>query len=86
MDSGTLYALGTVLIFVGIFILIAAVILMSILYGKKGKTKTAGIIVVGPVPIVFGKDKKSVKTILVLSITLTALLIAAMLVYYFLLR
>lgn len=86
MDSGTLNVLGIVLIFIGIFILIAAAILMSILYGKKGKTKTSGIIIVGPVPIVFGKDKKNVRTILALSTTLTALLIAAMLVYYFLLR
>ncbi len=85
-DSAVLYLLGTVLIFAGVFIIALATILMSVLRSKKGKTEAAGVIVVGPIPIIFGKDRKSVKTILLLSVTLTVFLIAAMLVYYFFLR
>ncbi len=85
-DSAVLYLLGTALIFVGVFLIAVATILMSVLHSKKGKTEAAGVIVVGPIPIIFGKDRKSVKTILLLSVTLTVLLIAAMLAYYFLLR
>jgi uncharacterized protein (TIGR00304 family) len=85
-DSAFLYVLGFVLVFVGVMILIAAVVLVSVFRGKNGKVKAAGVIVVGPVPIVFGSDKKSVKTLLWLSVVFTALLIAAMFAYYFLLR
>jgi uncharacterized protein (TIGR00304 family) len=85
VDAATLYSLGVTLIFVGILVLVAAVILISITQGKKGETKTAGAIIIGPVPIIFGSDKKSVKTILTLSVALSALLVAAMLIYYFLL-
>jgi uncharacterized protein (TIGR00304 family) len=79
-----IFVLGTALVILGIFILIAATILASAKRAGKDKTKTAGVIVIGPVPIIFG-DKKTAKTLLKLSITLTALLIIAMLIYYFLL-
>ncbi|MCW4017565.1 MAG: DUF131 domain-containing protein [Candidatus Bathyarchaeota archaeon] len=85
-DYTTLYSAGFALILVGIVVLIAAAILISITQGSKGNSKTAGAIIIGPVPIIFGSDKKSVKTILTMSVALTALLIAAMLIYYFLLR
>lgn len=63
-----------------------ATILASINQDKNGKVKAAGAIIIGPVPIIFGSDKKSIKAILTLSVALTVLLIVAMLVYYFLLR
>jgi len=39
---------------------------------------------VGPVPIIFGTDKESVKTVLVLAIALTVIAIVLILVYNFL--
>ena len=84
-DLGVLSALGLGLIFIGVFLIVVATILIAIFQGKKGKVKAAGAVIIGPVPIIFGSDKKSVKTILALSITLTALLIVAMVVYYLLL-
>ena len=30
---------------------------------KKGKVQGAGVIMIGPIPIIFGTDKKSVKTV-----------------------
>ena len=86
IDSGTLYALGVVLIFVGVLIIVIAVILLSIPGAKKGKVKGGGAIIIGPVPIIFGTDKKSLKTVLLLSLALTVLLVVAMVMYYLLLR
>ena len=82
IDAGVLYALGIALVFVGVLIIIVAVILLSILGAKKGKVKGGGAIIIGPIPIVFGTDKKSLKTVLLLSLALTVMLVVAMVVYY----
>jgi uncharacterized protein (TIGR00304 family) len=66
---------GFTLIIIGILVIIVAMILIGISQGRGGKTKTAGVVIIGPVPIIFGSDKKAVKTLLVLSVVLTALLI-----------
>jgi uncharacterized protein (TIGR00304 family) len=84
-DAGILYALGMALIFVGILIIVIAVLLLSVSGAKKGKIRGGGAIIIGPVPIIFGTDKKSLQTVLLLSLALTVLLVVAMLIYYFLL-
>ena len=84
-DSTALYTFGFALIIIGTLLLIAAAILIAATRGKNGKTRAAGVIIVGPVPIIFG-SKKDAKTLLKLSVTLTTLLIAAFLIYYFLFR
>jgi len=81
-----LYALGIALIFVGVLIIVIAIILVSVSGGKKGKVKGGGAIIIGPIPIIFGTDKKSLKTVLLLSLALTVMLIVAMVLYYLLLR
>ncbi len=86
MDYATLYALGAALIFVGVLIILIAVILLAFSGAKKGKVQSAGAIIIGPVPIIFGTDKKSLKTVLWLSLALTVLLVVAMIVYYLLFR
>jgi len=86
IDAGALYALGIALIFVGVLIIIVAVILLSISGAKKGKVKGGGAIIIGPIPIIFGTDKKSLKTVLLLSLALTVLLVVVMILYYLLLR
>ena len=86
MDSPILYAFGTSLIVAGIILLIIAIALISIRKGKNVKTRAAGIIMIGPIPIIFGTDKKSVKTIIVLALALTVMLVIVMITYYFLLR
>jgi uncharacterized protein (TIGR00304 family) len=86
IDSATLYALGITLIFVGVLIIVIAVVLLSVSGAKKGKVKGGGAIIIGPIPIVFGTDKKSLKTVLLLSLALTVMLVVVMVVYYLLLR
>jgi uncharacterized protein (TIGR00304 family) len=85
-DAGVLFAVGMALIFVGILIIVLAVLLLSVLGAKKGKIRGGGAVIIGPVPIIFGTDKKSLKTVLLLSLALTILLVVAMVVYYLLLR
>jgi uncharacterized protein (TIGR00304 family) len=86
IDSAALYALGITLIFVGVLVIVIAVILLSISGAKKEKVKGGGVIIIGPIPIIFGTDEKSLKTVLLLSLALTVMLMVAMGVYYLLLR
>ena len=85
MDLAVFYALGIVLVAVGIIIITAAIILVSIRGAGKGKVKAAGVIMIGPVPIIFGTDKKSVKSVLALALALTIALVVATVIYYWLL-
>lgn len=85
-DAGVLYVLGIALVFVGVLIVIAAIILVSVSGAKEGKVKAGGAVIIGPVPIIFGTDKKSLRTVLLLSLALTVLLVVAMVVYYLLFR
>jgi uncharacterized protein (TIGR00304 family) len=83
MDPATLYGLGIALVFAGILVIFVAIILLFISSVKgKGKVKGGGAIIIGPIPIIFGTDKKSIKTIMLLSITLTVLLIVLIIVSY----
>jgi uncharacterized protein (TIGR00304 family) len=85
-DFTALYPLGFALIFIGILLVIVATVLMSSSRSDKRTANASGAIIIGPIPIIFGSDQKSVKSTLLLSVTLTTLLIVAMVVYYFLLR
>lgn len=77
MADQLLWNIGFSLIVLGFAISFIAVLwlIFSGLKGRKGKVKGGGAIIVGPIPIIFGTDKESVKFILVLSIILIALLL-----------
>jgi uncharacterized protein (TIGR00304 family) len=47
---------------------------------KETKAKAAGVIMIGPIPIIFGTDKKSVKTVILLALALTI----ALIIFYYL--
>lgn len=87
MSDGELFTFGFTLILVGVALLILAAFMMA-MRGKGGssETKATGVIMIGPVPIIFGSDKKNAKTLMLLGTILTALLVAGMLIYYWLLR
>jgi uncharacterized protein (TIGR00304 family) len=85
MDAQTLLNLGTDLAFAGMLIMIVGIALILLSKsGKTGKARGGGVIIVGPIPIVFGTDKQSLKTILLLSIVLTTLLIVLLITLHFL--
>jgi uncharacterized protein (TIGR00304 family) len=81
---------GIALIFVGILIIIIAIILLGTRSTAKGENKSkvsaGGVVMIGPIPIIFGTDKKALKTVVWLAFALTILLIIAMIVYYLILR
>lgn len=77
---------GIALIFIGVLIVALAALLRASRSDTKGKVRGGGAIIIGPVPIVFGTDKKTVKTVLVLSIVLMALVLAVTIVNYLLAR
>ncbi len=83
-EAETLFAAGIALIFVGILIIIVAVLLLSIRSAGKGKVRASGAVIIGPIPIIFGTDRKSLKTVVLLSLALTILLIVVMVVYWLL--
>lgn len=65
----TLTVIGFALVFI-------ATIMLSLKgAGEKGKVKAGGVVIIGPVPIIFGTDKQTVKALLILSIILVALLL-----------
>ena len=71
-----LSSVGLTLIFAGLaLILVAVVWLFARSSREKGSVKGGGVVVIGPVPIIFGTDKETVKTLLILSIILVALLL-----------
>lgn len=92
IETGLFYAIGVVLVILGVSIILFA------LFGRSGpadhsgsedeggRVKGGGVVIIGPVPIVFGSDKKTVKSLLILSIVLTILVLVAMVVWYLLMR
>jgi uncharacterized protein (TIGR00304 family) len=86
VDSAVFYSLGFLLIVTGIIIIFAAIILASKGSAKKGRVRGAGIIMIGPIPIIFGTDKKSVKTVLTMALALTIIALIIVILNYWLLR
>jgi uncharacterized protein (TIGR00304 family) len=85
-DTGILLGLGVALIFAGVLVITLAAFLLSVKSAGKGKFSGGGAVIIGPFPIIFGTDKKALKTVLLMSLALAALLLVAMLVYHLLLR
>ncbi len=89
VDLTVFYSLGTALVVVGIIVIVLAIILASKGSKKKGhqgRVRGAGVIMIGPIPIIFGTDKKSVKTVLALAVALSVVVLIILIVYYWLLR
>jgi uncharacterized protein (TIGR00304 family) len=86
VDIAVFYGLGLALVVIGIIIIVATIIFASSYGIKKGKVRGTGVIMIGPIPIIFGTDKKYVKTYWVLGLALTIMVLIITLVYYWLLR
>ena len=86
LDFSVLLYVGIVLVVIGIVVIIAAVILASWHGAKEGEAKAAGVIMIGPIPIIFGTDKKAVKEVIVLAIALSTIVLILMILNYWLRR
>jgi uncharacterized protein (TIGR00304 family) len=86
-DLSIIYTVGIALVVVGIIIVVAVIAKASMSGGKEeSRVQGAGIIMIGPIPIIFGTDKKSVKEVLLLALALVIVVLIIMLVYYWLWR
>jgi Protein of unknown function DUF131. len=65
-----LIILGIVLVFLGILLLF-----LSFIRPGEGKTEAGGVVIVGPVPIVFGTSQRIATAAMLLAIVLTILTI-----------
>ncbi len=79
MPEALLTMLGVILIMLGLFSIVFWMISRSIQENSREKTKenikAGGVIMIGPVPIIFGSDKKSVLIVILLAIVLMILAI-----------
>jgi uncharacterized protein (TIGR00304 family) len=76
-----------ILIFAGFLIIFLAVALMFFMnIRSKGKVRGGRAVIIGPFPIIFGTDKESVRTLLLLSIVLIILMLFVMVFYYLVFR
>ena len=84
MNEQLLWTVGFILILAGfVVVFVAALLLFFRALRGKGRVRGGGVVMIGPVPIVFGTDKESVKMLLLLSIALIAfVLILTIFSYY----
>ena len=64
---------GVLLVFLGFGIIFIATILSSRTRSEKGEMKGAGVVMIGPIPIIFGSDAKWTSIVVVLAIALVLL-------------
>lgn len=84
MDLTALYVLGVVLVVIGIVFVVVAIILASVDGVKKGKVHGAGVVMIGPILIIFGTDKKSVKEAVALALILMIVVLIVYLLFWLL--
>jgi uncharacterized protein (TIGR00304 family) len=88
-DLTVFYSVGIALVVVGFIVIIAAIILASVggkRQEKEGETHAAGVIMIGPIPIIFGTDKKAVKSVLALTLAVMVVAAVVLVIYFLLLR
>ena len=72
---------GLFLVIGGFVLVFVAVILLAIRSrGPGGQTRGGGVLLIGPIPIIFGSDRESVRTLMILAIVLIIIVLAFMLI------
>jgi uncharacterized protein (TIGR00304 family) len=75
-----LTGIGFGLVIIGIILAIVAVAILAFRsVGSGTNTRGAGVLLIGPIPIIFGTDRNSVKTLMILAIILIVAMLAIML-------
>jgi len=86
-DLTVLYIIGSVLIIVGL-IVISTIIFRCTRRNieNRSEMRGGGIIMIGPIPIIFGTDKKSIKEVIILALAFVVVLFLVLIMYYWFLR
>jgi len=64
--------LGLLLVFLGMIIILVGMLYMALSSG--GEVEGGGVVIIGPIPIVFGSNKKIAWTMLLVALAITVLL------------
>lgn len=80
LGQSALASLGLALIVLGFTVTFIAVLVMFIKsVSLRGKLRGGGLIMIGPIPIIFGTDKETMKILIVLAIVLMVFAVVLML-------
>lgn len=71
MNAGVLVIAGIIVIFIGIMLIFVGTLLQST--SENTEVHTGGIIMIGPIPIIFGNDKGLVITGVIFAIVIMVL-------------
>jgi uncharacterized protein (TIGR00304 family) len=83
----TVAGIGLVLVVLGFILAFVAVILLAIRgHAADGRTRGGGVLLIGPIPIIFGTDRSSVKVLMILAIILIAVVLISALIPSMLLK
>jgi len=80
-----MFEIGFGLTLIGLLVAFAAIVL-KIMSGKKSDSRVrgGGILFIGPIPIIFGTDRESVKVVILLAIASIAMIVILMILPYWL--
>jgi uncharacterized protein (TIGR00304 family) len=71
MKSGEIVFLGVVVILLGALIIFAGIVKEAVSKGSsKGEFRGGGVVMIGPIPIIFGTDRESAGAVIILAIIL----------------
>lgn len=75
--EANLASIGFLFVIVGFVLAFLAIILLAVKSkGDPNRTRGGGILLIGPIPIIFGTDRESVKILVVLAIVLIVVVLA----------
>lgn len=86
MSAIPISEIGLALVILGFILAFVAVVLIALRSSTGGRTRGSGVLLIGPIPIIFGTDRESAKILVALTIVLIAVVLAFMLLPSFLLN
>jgi len=72
MKSGEIVFLGLILIMLGMLVIFAGMLKEAVTSkeGAEGRVRGGGVVMIGPIPIIFGTDRESATAVIVLALLL----------------
>jgi uncharacterized protein (TIGR00304 family) len=70
MRTGEIVLLGFLLVFLGMLLIVTGTVFQAAKSTRDAEVRGGGVILLGPIPIIFGSDAESVKTVVILAVVL----------------